>query len=105
MTYRTKAMPRDEIEEHLGRAEELGVSLKEYSLAYDVNLNTLANAKATRKKPNNSELVPDDFVKVCIDQPQSTSNPCTINLPGGWSLECHEWPPAHWLRALSGAEG
>ena len=47
MTYRTKALSPTEIEEHLRRADELGVSLKEYASAYDVNLNTLANSKAT----------------------------------------------------------
>ena len=56
MTYRTKALSQAEIEEHLARADELGVSLKEYALAYNVNLNTRTNAKATRKKPDNSAI-------------------------------------------------
>jgi hypothetical protein len=104
MTYRTKAMPQAEIEEHLSRAEELGVSLKEYALAYNVNLNTLANAKATRKKPSNSELAPGDFIKVNVEPSQTSSSLCTLNLPGGCSLECHEWPPAHWLQSLLEAQ-
>lgn len=105
MTYRTKALSPTEIEEHLRRADELGVSLKEYASAYDVNLNTLANAKATRKKPSQSELQAEDFVRVNIQTATASKNLCTLRLPGGSSLECHEWPPAHWLQALSGATG
>ena len=105
MTYCTKALSPAEIEEHLKRAEELGVSLKEYASAYDVNLNTPANAKASRKKPTQSNLQAEDFVRVNIQTATASKNLCTLRLPGGSSLECHEWPPAHWLQALSGATG
>ena len=105
MTTRTKAMPQAEIEEHLNQADELGVSLKEYALAYDVNLNTLANAKSSRKKPSPSEFAPDDFIKVNIETTATGSSLCTLTLPGGCLLECHEWPPAHWLKTLWRAQG
>lgn len=103
MTYRAKALSQQEIQEHLNRADELGVSLKEYALAYDVNLNTLANAKSSRKKPSPSEFAPEDFVKVDIEAIPTGSSLCTLTLAGGCSLECYEWPPAHWLQTLVGA--
>ena len=99
MTYRTKALSQAEIEEHLARADEFGVSLKEYALAYNVNLNTLANAKTTRKKPDNSAIAADDFIKVEIESAPASSSLCTLSLSGGFSLECHQWPPADWLKS------
>ena len=105
MTRRTDSLSQVAITEHLSRAEELGVSLREYAHAWDVNLKTLADAKASKEKHTPSELLPNDFIKVKVEQPVRAGSVCTLSHPGGWALECHEWPPAAWLRSLQGAEG
>ena len=95
--------------EHLERADDLGVSLREYSAAYDVNLKMLADGKALLKNRdwtnnNMGKSPPSDFVRVSIssEDSQSCSAVCSLSLSGGHTIQCNEWPPATWLQSLDG---
>ena len=95
------------IMEHLERAADLGVSLREYAAAYDVNLKMLADGKAlleNRSCRNDKADQPtsSDFVRVTIANEAGSfdSSVCSIILAGGHTIQCHEWPPATCLQSL-----
>lgn len=89
------------IQEHLQRAEELGVTVEEYCEAYQVDKKSLVDGVAILKKQGRIDLSVKDFVKVDItDVRNSTRVVCSINDPSGRTLQCHEWPPADWLQSL-----
>jgi hypothetical protein len=97
---------RQEIIEHLDRATELGVSLKDYADAYDVNLKNLTDARAMIDKPKPAPLSVEDFVKVEVARtPPCQGVVCSLSHPAGWTLQCNEWPPTAWLAALGSVEG
>ena len=77
--------------DHLRRARKLGVSLKEYADAYDVDLDTLQSAQAALS----------DFVPVTvIDNPAVAAEiACHLMHTDGRTLECHFWRTAYWLRS------
>ena len=87
-------MTSDQVDRHLQRARELGVTLAEYAEAYDVDLELLQTGRDALS----------DFVPVTvINNNVSTSGVvCRLVHADGWTLECQSWPPASWLRSLGG---
>ncbi len=88
-----------EIQEHIERAKEFGVSIEEYSEVYGVDLALLKGAEQDEPSLN-------DFVKVrfASDMYDGLKTVCSLRHEAGWTLSCHEWPPVEWLRSLGGAE-
>ena len=91
--------PQQTLQDHVSRAKELNVSLQEYADVYDVDLMALSEKMIDASSAS-------DFVKINLrglnlNEPQTV---CSINHPDGWTLNCHEWPPASWLRTLEPTE-
>lgn len=91
--------------EHLKRADELGVSLKEYAAAYELDVQMLYKGKRQLTKKgaldeSGSEAM-GDFVAVQLANPPA-SPICQLRHASGWELDCHEWPSPAWLCALVG---
>ena len=91
--------------EHLKRAEELGVNLKEYAEAYGLDVKTLYQGKRQLSRKGMRGLTDDDtagdFVTVRLAE-SSTFCVCRLTHASGWTLDCHEWPSPEWLSTLVG---
>ncbi len=95
----SETSPQQTLQDHISRAKELNVSLQEYAEAYDVDLIALSEKMIDAPPP--SDFVKIDLKGLSLNGPETL---CSINHPGGWTLNCHEWPPASWLRTLESAE-
>ena len=91
--------PQQTLQEHVSRAKELNVSLQEYADVYDVDL--IALSEKMIETPSPSDFVKIDLNGLNLNGPQTV---CSINHPDGWTLNCHDWPPASWLRTLESVE-
>lgn len=98
-----------QIVEHLERAQGLGVTLKEYAEAYELDVRDLYNGKSQLvKKGLLAGRAPCEeksgFVAVRVAPVTGTATACRLSHPSGWTLECSTLPEVTWLRALLAAE-
>ena len=105
--------------EHLRRAQELEVSLAEYSRTFELDVKELYNTKRTLvhrgvlagstsgEDAAAKAVQATDFVPVQVTPrhpPTPSTAVCRIHHPSGLMIECTSLPPASWLAVLlSGA--
>ena len=104
--------------EHMRKAQELGVTLKEYAarIGLDVRMlyqlrkplvrkGALGPVRRTSKEEPTAEKV-SAFLPVRVvsvaPSPGSATMACRLVHPNGWVLECDGLPPASWVTAVLG---
>jgi hypothetical protein len=99
-----------QIVEHLERAQGLGVTLKEYAEAYELDVRDLYNGKSQLvKKGLLAGRAPccdgkNGFVAVRVVPSSLTTTAWRFSHPSGWTLKCSMLPEVAWLRALLSTE-
>lgn len=87
---------------HLDRARSQGMSLKAYADAEGLRVGSLYQTKSQLKKKGVLDApAAADSGFVAVDLPPA-SGPAVLRLrhPGGWELECTDWPPVDWLQRV-----
>ena len=98
--------------EHLERAQDLGVSLKEYAEAYQLDVRDLYNGKSQLVKkgvlpPSRTQDVAvsaSDFVAVRVAGHATSAIGCRLKHPSGWVIEFTAVPEAAWIKTLLAKE-
>lgn len=107
MTTKALSPRQQEYLEHVHRAEELGISLREYADAQGLKVKDIYNVKRQLVKKGvlgTPTAATADFVAVRIADPGGAVV-CRLRHPSGWEISCGNWPPAAWLTAvLSGGQ-
>jgi hypothetical protein len=102
--------------EHMRKAQELGVTLKEYSARNGLDVQMLYQLRkplvrkgalgpirrASKEAPaaeKVSALLPVRVVSA-VPRPSGTAMACRLVHPSGWVLECDGLPPASWVTAV-----
>lgn len=99
--------------EHLQRAQIRGVTLVEYARSAGVTVGSLYEAKrelgrrgvrlegAAAPRAKGAGFIP---VQVLSGLPRDAGQAlCRLHGPGGWLIECSEWPQAGWVaRVMAG---
>ena len=100
--------------EHMRKAQELGVTLKEYCARFELDVQPLyqlrkplvrkgalgparREARQTRAADKGSAFLP---VRVLPAVPTPAAVACRLVHPNGWVLECDGLPPASWVTAV-----
>lgn len=99
-----------QIIEHLERAQNLDVSLKEYAEAYGLDVRDLYNGKGSLVRKG---ILPGrapsedaaDFLPVHVTQSSRSAASCRILHPSGWILEFSGVPEPAWIKALVAGAG
>jgi len=92
---------------HLEQAEELGSTLSDYARAFGVNVQELYAGKAQLQRKGyrskNTEVAKPELLAVRVIEPAvdvSEACVCRVAGPGGWVLECRQWPEPSWIAAV-----
>ena len=102
--------------EHMCKAQELGVTLKEYAASFGLDVQKLyqlrkplvrkgalgptrREAKEPTAADKASAFLPVRVVSAA-PTPGSTAVACRLVHPSGWVLECNGLPPAPWVTAV-----
>jgi hypothetical protein len=102
--------------EHMRKAQELGVTLKEYAARVGLDVQMLYQLRkplvrkgalgpvrqASKEVPaaqKASAFLPVRVVPVA-PRPSGTAMACRLVHPSGWVLECDGLPPASWVTAV-----
>ena len=102
--------------EHMGKAQELGMTLKEYASKFELDVRqlyqlrkplarkgALGPARSEAPKPRGADKA-SAFLPVRIvssgSAPGSTAVACRLVHPSGWVFECSGFPPASWMAAI-----
>lgn len=102
--------------EHMGKAQELGVTLKEYAARMGLDVQYLYQLRKplvrkgalgpvrrpnpeSRRADKSSAFLP---VRVVSSGPAAGGTPmaCRLVHPSGWVFECGGLPPASWMAAV-----
>jgi hypothetical protein len=101
--------------EHMSKAQELGITLKEYALRMGLDVRQLyqlrkplvrkgALGPARRADPEPRSDKSSAFLPVRVVSSGSssggTSMACRLVHPSGWVFECGGLPPASWMAAV-----
>jgi hypothetical protein len=102
--------------EHMRKAQELGITLKEYASKFGLDVQqlyqlrkplvrkgALGPARSEARKPSGADKA-SAFLPVRIvssgPAPGSTPVACRLVHSSGWVLECSGFPPASWMAAI-----
>jgi hypothetical protein len=102
--------------EHMRKAQELGITLKEYASKFGLDVQQLyqlrkplvrkgalgparSEAKELRRADPASAFLPVRIVSSGA-APGNTAVACRLVHPSGWVLECGGLPPASWMAAI-----
>jgi len=104
--------------EHLKQAKELGSTLADYAVAFNLNVKDLYNGRTQLQRKGLWPKIRQASaskprllaVQVSAEPEPSMSTPeadwkFRITGPGGWVMECRQLPDASWLRSLSATPG
>ena len=102
--------------EHMRKAQELGMTLKEYASKFGLDVQQLyqmrkplvrkgafgpnrSQARELRRADKASAFLP---VRIVSSGPVAggTAMACRLVHPSGWVLECGGFPPASWMAAI-----
>jgi len=102
--------------DHMAKAQELGITLKEYAASFGLNVQHLYQlrkplvrkgvlgpsrslASEPRKTDKPSAFLP---VRIVSAVPGRSGTPvaCRLLHPSGWVIECGDFPPATWMAAV-----
>jgi hypothetical protein len=101
--------------EHMSKAQELGITLKEYALRMGLDVQNLYQlrkplvrkgalgpARRTDAEPRRDKSSTFLPVRVVSSGPTAggTSMACRLVHPSGWVFECGGLPPASWMAAV-----
>jgi hypothetical protein len=99
---------------HLRRAQEQGVTLVDYARSAGVKVGSLYEARHSlaRKGVQVREAVAEvsprksgEFITVQVEPsavPVAGEPVCRLRHPGGWIIECADWPVASWVAQIFG---
>jgi len=113
----TKALSEREQQalEHMSKAQELGITLKEYAARTGLDVQQLyqlrkplvrKGALGPARRPDSEPRrdKPSAFLSVRVVSPGPASSgtpmPCRLVHPSGWVFECGGLPPASWMAAV-----
>lgn len=102
--------------EHMRKAQELGMTLKEYASKFGLDVQQLyqlrkplvrkgalgpvrSQAKQSRAADKASAFLPVRVVS-SGSAPGATAVACRLVHPSGWVFECNGFPPASWMAAI-----
>lgn len=102
--------------EHMRKAQELGITLKEYASKFGLEVQqlyqlrkplvrkgALGPVRAQAQQPRGADKA-SAFLPVRIVSsgaaPGNTAVACRLVHPSGWVLECSGFPPASWMAAI-----
>ena len=102
--------------EHMRKAQELGMTLKEYASKFGLDVqqlyqmrkplvrkgafgSTRSEARESRRGDKASAFLPVRIVS-SVPVTGGTAMACRLVHPSGWVLECGGFPPASWMAAI-----
>jgi len=101
--------------EHLKHAQELGSTLRDYAVAFNLNVKDLYNGRSQLQRKGlwprtrGTEQARPQLLAVQVKEPAAPEAQeawaCRLTAPGGWAIELRRIPEVSWLAALSAATG